>query len=86
MSSLFFSVGCFALLFHGEGFEGAHGVGVVAWDTSLHGSAVPAGEKEPGKPDQKSQHEDDETDEACHADCEHYSLGKNWLQAGYSQA
>ena len=54
VSSLFSSLGCFALLFHGEGFEGSHGVGVVAWDTGLYGSAIPAGEKKPGKPEEKA--------------------------------
>ena len=54
VSSLFSSLGCFALLFQGEGFEGSHGVGVVAWDAGLYGSAVPAGEKKSGKPEEEA--------------------------------
>ena len=54
VSSLFSSVGCFALLFHGEGFEGSHGVGVVAWDAGLYGSAIPVGKKKSGKPEEKT--------------------------------
>ena len=58
VSSLFSSLGCFALLFHGEGFEGSHGVGVVAWDTSLHGPAIPAGKKKPWEPEENAKQRD----------------------------
>ena len=57
VSSLFSSLGCFALLFHGEGFEGSHGVGVVAWDAGLYGPAIPAGKKKSGKPEEKTNQE-----------------------------
>ena len=58
VSSLFSSLGCFALLFHGEGFEGSHGVGVVAWDAGLYGPAIPAGKKKSGKPEENTKQGD----------------------------